>query len=187
MAFNNNGTVDLRSGVLALGGGYTPSPTSQLKLALGGLLAGTQFSQLNLSGAAALAGTLSVSLANNFTPTNGQSFAIVGYGSSTGQFSPLALPPLTPDLRWKVVYGATALTLSVERAYAISSFGKLLDGQFQMNFSGTAGGSAVLQASTDLINWTPLNTNSPFNGNIIFTDAQSAEFTHRFYRVMIAP
>ena len=114
MAFNNNGTVDLRSGVLALGAGYTPSPTSQLKLAIGGLAAGTQFSQLNLSGAAALAGTLSVSLSNGFTPTNGQTFTVVSGSSLTGSFSTQSLPALPAGLVWTVDQNPGSIVLRIE-------------------------------------------------------------------------
>src|ERR1019366_9081699 len=155
MAFNNSGTVDLLSGVLALGGGYTPSPASHLKLAIGGPAAGTQFSQLNIGGAVGLAGTLGVSLANNFTPTNGQSFAIVTYGSETGQFASQQLPALPINLAWQVNYGATGVILNVvgSTARIITDATRLANGHFQFSLSGPNASSAVIEGSTNLLDW----------------------------------
>ena len=85
VAFNNNGTVDLQTGSVAINGGYTLSGSPQLKLVLGGLNPGNQFSQETFAGSATLGGLLSVTLTSGFSPTNGQSFAIVTYGSESGQ------------------------------------------------------------------------------------------------------
>src|ERR1035438_1820636 len=87
VTLNNNGLVDLQTGSLAINGGYTLSGSPQLKLALGGVNPGTQFSQETFAGAATLGGILSVTLTNGFMPTNGQSFAVVTYGSESGQFA----------------------------------------------------------------------------------------------------
>jgi protein involved in ribonucleotide reduction len=188
MAFNNNGTVDLRSGILALGGGYTPSPTSQLRLALGGLAAGTQFSQLNLGGAAALAGTLSVSLANGYSPTNGSSFAIVNYGSLTSPFSAQQLPTLSLGRIWKLDYGASALTLRVEPGQAqrqtLLSPAVAAGGAFGFEVTGPAADSAIVLASTNLVNWIPIFTNTPFSGSVHFSDPQGHPLPERFYQVL---
>jgi hypothetical protein len=187
MAFNNNGTVDLRSGVLALGGGFTPSPASQLKLALGGLTPGTQFSQLNIGGAVALAGTLGVSLTNNFTPTNGQSFAIVGYSSHTGQFTSTQFPPLPKELKWQLTYNGNSLLLQVVPANLFQNLSLTNNGNFQFSFIGETGSASLIEASTNLVNWDPLLTNSPFNGSLNFVDPQTTQFPQRFYRVTIYP
>src|ERR1017187_5869542 len=189
MAFNNNGTVDLRSGVLNLGGGYTPSPASHLKLALGGLAAGTQFSQLNIGGAVGLAGTLGVSLANNFTPTNGQSFAIVNDGSETGQFASQQLPALPINLAWQVNYGATGVTLNVvgSTARIITDATRLANGHFQFSLSGPNASSAIIEGSTNLLDWTSLQTNTPFTSPLLFDDPQAVGFPMRFYRATIFP
>jgi hypothetical protein len=189
-AFNNNGTVDLRSGVLALNGGYTPSPTSQLKLAIGGPAPGTQFSQLNLGGAAALAGTLSVSLANGFSPTNNSSFAIVNYGSLTSQFSAQQLPTLPHELAWKLDYGPSALTLRVQQVPAalnpVFTTGAITN--FQFDIVGPPADSAiVLVFTTGDTNWTRIFTNSPFLGASHFTDPNAPVLPRgivRVYRVL---
>ena len=187
VGFNNNGTVDVRSGVLTLGGGYTPSPTSQLKLALGGLAPGTQFNQLNIGGAAALAGTLGISLANNFTPTNGQSFAIVNYSSRTGQFTSTQFPPLPKELKWQLTYNVNSLLLQVVPANLFQNLSLTNNGNFQFSFIGETGSASLIEASTNLVNWDPLLTNTPFNGSLIFVDPQTTQFPQRFYRVTIFP
>jgi hypothetical protein len=169
--------VDLRSGVLALSGGYIPSSTSQLKLAIGGLAPGTQFSQLNLGGAAALAGTLSASLANGFSPTNGSSFAIVNYGSLTSQFSAQQLPALPHELVWKLDYGPSALTLRVQQGPAgldpVFTMGATFT-NFQFDVVGPKAASAIVLVSPDpaapIETWTGIFTNSPFSGVCHFTD-----------------
>jgi hypothetical protein len=186
-AFNNNGTVDLRSGVLALSGGYTPSSTSQLKLAIGGLAPGTQFSQLNLGGAAALAGTLSVTLTNGFSPTNGQSFAIVTYASESGQFVSQQLPALPNTLAWQVNYGATAVTLDVLQAKILNNASLLANGHFQFSVDGPNSSSVIIQGTTNLVDWVSLQTNAPFNGSLLFDEAVVAAYPGRFYRAIFVP
>jgi hypothetical protein len=186
-AFNNNGTVDLRSGVLALSGGYIPSSTSQLKLAIGGLAPGTQFSQLNLGGAAALAGTLSVTLTNGFSPTNGQSFAIVTYASESGQFASQQLPALPINLAWQVNYGATAVTLDVLQAKILNNASLLANGHFQFSVNGPDSSAVIIQGTTNLVDWVSLQTNAPFTGSLLFDEAVVAAYPGRFYRAIFEP
>ncbi|MDR3458522.1 MAG: fibronectin type III domain-containing protein [Verrucomicrobiae bacterium] len=53
------------------------------------------------------------------------------------------------------------------------------DGQFSFNVSGVTGNRYVVQASTDLVNWTSLQTNTaPFT----FVDANAAAYNQRYYR-----
>lgn len=55
---------------------------------------------------------------------------------------------------------------------------------FQMSFSGVAGDNYVLEASTDLVNWTPLYTNLATTNLFNLIDSNAADFPHRFYRVL---
>ena len=62
------------------------------------------------------------------------------------------------------VYATAAGTLA-STAYA--------SGQFALNVSGVSGGQYVVQASTDMVNWVPLQTNTaPF----IFVDTDASQF-----------
>ncbi len=173
--FSNNGTVDLRSGVLVLAGGYTFSPTSKLKLVVEAPGKGTQ---LTVSGAAALAGTLIVSMASGFSPTNGTSFILVNYDSTGSQFSAQQLPALPQELVWQVDYDTKALELSVAQgpaALAPGVSGTATNQTFQFDIVGPPADAAVVHAtvdisSTNLQAWLPIFTNSPFNGSATFSE-----------------
>jgi hypothetical protein len=55
---------------------------------------------------------------------------------------------------------------------------------FQLQFSGAAGSNYVLQASTNLINWTPLVTNLATTNLFYLMDAGASNSPYRFYRVL---
>jgi hypothetical protein len=55
---------------------------------------------------------------------------------------------------------------------------------FQMGFSGVAGNSYVLQTSTNLLNWTPLITNTATTNLFYLTDPGASNYSRRFYRVL---
>jgi Fibronectin type III domain len=57
--------------------------------------------------------------------------------------------------------------------------------QFGFTISGVSSGQYIVQASTDLVNWVSLLTNSgaPFN----FVDSNTSQFSHRFYRTAYIP
>ncbi|MHB8522282.1 MAG: NHL domain-containing protein [Limisphaerales bacterium] len=52
-------------------------------------------------------------------------------------------------------------------------------GQFSFNLTGPAGQSLVVEASTDLVNWLPIWTNT---STFSFSDPQSGALSRRFYR-----
>ena len=78
---NNYGTTDIRSGILAVNGGYTPASSSRLNCVLGGTTAGTGYGQLQKSGTITLDGALSVELLPGFSA-----------GTRSGTFSSFAYP-----------------------------------------------------------------------------------------------
>ena len=55
---------------------------------------------------------------------------------------------------------------------------------FQMGFFGTAGSNYVLQASTNLLDWTPLSTNAAATNMFNLFDPGATNFPYRFYRVL---
>jgi hypothetical protein len=60
-------------------------------------------------------------------------------------------------------------------------------GVFRFNVHGFPGQEVIVQASSDLVNWIPLQTHT-FTGTIWeFVDADAGNFTRRFYRAMLAP
>src|SRR6185437_149706 len=55
---------------------------------------------------------------------------------------------------------------------------------FQLTFSGvTPYTTNVVEASTDLIGWTPINTNVSVTNNFTILDLAATNFSQRFYRV----
>jgi hypothetical protein len=86
---NNAGQIDVGNqiGVLTIAGNYTQTAVGILNIDVSGTTPGTDFDQLVISGRATLDGTLNVNLVNGFTPSAGESFKIVEYGSITGTFA----------------------------------------------------------------------------------------------------
>jgi hypothetical protein len=91
---NVSGTVSPGSpiGTLTLTGTYTQDASGKLVEDLGGSAPGSGYSVLTTSGAVTLGGTLDVQLVNGFTPTNGETFDIIDYGSRTGTFATVTFP-----------------------------------------------------------------------------------------------
>ncbi len=113
------------------------------------------------------------------TPDSGQSFG--GWsGDTNGTHNPLAL---TMD-QSKVIYAnfTTRPSLSVR-----SAFEGLKPEGFRMTLSGLFGAQYEIDASSDLINWTPLATLTNTYGAVQFTDAAATNLLHRFYRSSLLP
>lgn len=90
--FNNTGTVDLRSGILAANGGYLSSGNSLLRLGIGGTTPGEGHAQLRVPGALNVAGGLEAEILPGFLPQLSQSFVVVSAGSRTGSFERFLYP-----------------------------------------------------------------------------------------------
>ena len=58
---------------------------------------------------------------------------------------------------------------------------------FELQLSGTASKSYVLQVSTNLMDWTALSTNIAPGNLFILTDTNAANFQQRFYRAIELP
>ena len=72
--------------------------------------------------------------------------------------------------------------LFVNSPLRFGSFGLSAGGGFQFQFIGVGGSNYVFQASSNLVNWLPLQTNSDPNGLLYFTDPNASNFLRRFYR-----
>ena len=60
-------------------------------------------------------------------------------------------------------------------------------GQFGFNLSGPAGQTVVVDASTNLLNWSPVSTNNMGNEPVYFSDPESSWLLRHFYRVRLLP
>lgn len=79
-----------------------------------------------------------------------------------------------------------ALTVSIERtAPVLDVTPNRADGTINMRIRRLAGhGDVVVLTSTDLVNWTPVCTNAPTTGDVLFTDSAPLEHQARFYKAM---
>lgn len=112
---NNTGTVSPggveETGTLSVGGQYRQtSTTATLRFDLSGTVAGESHDQLAVEGAAILDGVLELQLADGYTPTYGDRFDLITYGSRDGTFNQLRGVLLSRDLALAVLYGANAIS-----------------------------------------------------------------------------
>jgi hypothetical protein len=75
----------------------------------------------------------------------------------------------------------TPLVITTDAAFGFTN------GVFGFNVSGPSGSNVVIQASTDLQTWIPLQTNRLGSEPFYFSDAQSPSNVRRFYRVQLSP
>jgi len=83
-------------------------------------------------------------------------------------------PNFTPNLRIKP-NGAASISAKLKKSGPSG---------FQMQVSGLVGKNYILQASTNLIDWISLETNSATASELDFNDPAITNFTRRFYRVI---
>jgi hypothetical protein len=78
------------------------------------------------------------------------------------------------------------LPVSVAIITTNAAFG-FTNGVFGFDVSGLSGSSVVIQASTNLQTWIPLQTNLLVGGPFYFSDPQSPAGARRFYRAQLSP
>ncbi len=118
--------------------------TATLTLDLGGAAPCTGYGQYNVAQSLTLnQPTLNLVLTNGFTLTPGEQFKILSWGTLTGAFGTLTLPPLSAGLAWDTTLLYTAGTITVTKP-AAPTIGITAGG----NQSFTAGSSAAPVAFT---------------------------------------
>jgi DNA-binding beta-propeller fold protein YncE len=75
----------------------------------------------------------------------------------------------------------TPLAITTDAAFGFTN------GVFGFDVSGPSGSNVVIQASTDLHTWLPLQTNLLGSGPLYFSDPQSTTNVQRFYRAQLSP
>lgn len=106
---------------------------------------------------------------NGLTSGDTYYFAAAAYDNSSD------ISQLSPEISGLV--GSTS-----SNAATISSMVASPAGQFSFAVSGTANGGYVVQASTNLVNWVSLQTNT--SSTFTFVDPNAGQFSHRFYRAV---
>jgi len=176
-------------GTLTINGNYTQTAAGVLQMELGGLTPGSGFDRLVVNGQATLAGALNVTLINSFTPGFGDAFSVLSYNSRSGNFASINLPALPNSLALTAQYSSTNLTL-----LTVNGGGNNQTNAFQMTrasnglpelrFTGQPNHTYRLQASTNLVDWLDISTNTPVNGLLRFVDPAAVSIDHRFYRAV---
>jgi hypothetical protein len=106
VVFANTGTVDARAGILNFTGTFTNS-AGTLGFGVSGL---ANLGQINVPGSVALNGIASVTWLGGFTPSVGNVFTLLNYGSHNGTFANIVLPPGSSGVP---TYGATSFSLMI--------------------------------------------------------------------------
>src|SRR5579859_2264375 len=106
VTFTNTGTVSAQVGILSFNASFATTGGT-LAFGVSGL---ASFGQINVLGNVVLNGTASVTWLNGFTPAPGNSFVLLDYGSESGTFASITLPPGTLG---EGIYGVTAFSLMI--------------------------------------------------------------------------
>jgi len=56
---------------------------------------------------------------------------------------------------------------------------------FNMMLAGSVNSNYLIEASTDLVNWTPIVYLTSTNSSFYFTDPSATNFNRRFYRAVM--
>lgn len=120
---------------------------------------------LSLSGTAALGGTLNLSLASGFQLTSGEQFNLLNAAAVTGNFDKVITPSVGSNgTGLQVSTTPTSVIATVVNFAPTLGVPKLNVGGLQFTLAGIVGSRYVIQYSTNMLNWTPVQTNiAPFS------------------------
>ncbi|MBE9461683.1 DUF4347 domain-containing protein [Dyadobacter subterraneus] len=102
-SFTNNASIapGNSAGLLSFSGNVINNGT--INIEIGGTAAGSGYDKILISGALSISGILNVSLINGYTPVLGDEFTIIDAASSSGTFSTVNLPSVSPRI-WETAY-----------------------------------------------------------------------------------
>ena len=130
--------------------------------------------------------------ANYIAQWNGSSWSALGSGMN-GIVDALAVSGGTLYAGGSFTTAGTKVSAYAALAYLPGSLAIITtnaalgfrNGKFGFDMSGPPGANVVIQASTDLQTWIPLQTNLLGSGPLYFSDPQSTTNAQRFYRAVI--
>jgi hypothetical protein len=134
------------------------------------------------------------SAANDIAQWNGSSWSALGSGMN-GTVYALAVSGGTLYAGGDFTTAGTNVSAYAAMAYLPGSLAIITtnaafgftNGVFGFDVSGPSGSNVVIQASTDLQTWIPLQTNLLGSGPLYFSDPQSPTNVQRFYRAQLSP
>jgi hypothetical protein len=187
--FNNYGVVELQSGILSSFGGYSSSSNSLLSSTIGGTNAGTGFGQLQISGAVALNGGLGVSLANGYTPSLNDSFAVVTAGARSGTFASFTYPSNVVTMQLNNTTNSVIVQVTGVANPAPLLLTPVVSGtNVTLTWTAVSNLTYRLEFNPNLApsNWNALSGDVTSLSNLA-SKLDSLTPTNRFYRVRVVP
>jgi len=176
--FNNlNGTIEVDTGAISLGGNNYVQGTGGFTVKLSGTNAG-QFGQLQCNNAT-LSGPLNVMINSGFAPAVGNQFQILSSSGLSGTFSALNVPK-----GLSVLYTNNSVFLVVTSAVPAQIVKPALsNGNLVFSFETVSGQSYTIQRNDDLAttNWV-FYTNLSGNGSLMQVVLPVKNNAHRFFR-----
>lgn len=80
---------------------------------------------------------------------------------------------------------ATSTVSVTPTIIGVTSNSQMMEKGFKIQFSGPTGSNLVIQASSDMKNWTSVYTNKVVGGSVTYTDAVAETVPGRFYRAKL--
>jgi hypothetical protein len=146
------------AGTLSINGSYTQTAAGSLDIELGGTAAGLN-DLLAVSGSATLGGALNVATIGSFTPALGDTFQVLTFGSSSGNFNSGNGMSLANGLFLDPVFNATGLTLDTDQVAISGAPAFPLQG-IPINLTGSVAGPSA--GSPFTFSWTVTQNGNPF-------------------------
>lgn len=118
-----------------------------------------------------LVGTVSTLTVNNINSSDAATYTLTvqnGVGSATSSNAVVLINVAVPPVTLPALLPATS---------------KMLTDGFHLQLSAPAGTNYIVQASTDLVNWTPVYTNVGTGAAVSWTDAAAMHIPGRYYRI----
>lgn len=91
---------------------------------------------------------------------------------------------VTDLLGGSVKTSSATLTISPPVAAVTSGSGMMSKG-FKLQFSGPTGSNLVIEATSDMVHWSPISTNVLTGGSVTYTDVVARTLSGRFYRARL--
>ncbi len=148
------------AGPLQINGAYTQTAAGALDIGIGGATAGSQYARVTISGTASLGGTLNVALVNNFHPAVGNTFQILTFGFTAGNFTGYNGLSLGGGVFLDPVFSASSLTLDADQV-AVSGAPAFSMMGVPITVTGSITGPSA--GNTFTFSWTVTENVNPFS------------------------
>jgi hypothetical protein len=169
---SNTGGITVGPGTtFNVSGNFIQSAAGSLSVVLGGSTA-SLYGSIAVSGSATLNGTLNVAEANSFTPSTGNVFTVLTYGSATGSFSNYTGLSLPNSTALQPAINSTNVTLTTVTSTTIAP---------DLRVSGLAINPANPQSSQSVtVNWNDINagngsTGTSWTDHVVVTNTTTSQ------------